>query len=278
MKSLILFFFVGCLFPLVSNGQNKSVGSHTKIHTNKTEISKLSDSTFLYTCYFTFNDADFSDSSRLVSWIHSIVKSSAASIQLSAFTDTIGSVDFNKQLAQKRLETIEKQIQSSGIPLTQRYEIGENYALSPSYSNARFRKVEVLLTLQNKQFDKSTDVVARLETFSKAKEAISLNIQFVGGKDVYLDEASMLEVTILLQFLKENPQKKAFIRGHVCCENDLELSIKRAFAVYNDLRLEGIEESRISYQGFGNTLPISPEFDEASRQLNRRVDVIFSDK
>jgi DNA-binding XRE family transcriptional regulator len=226
MKSLILFFFVGCLFPLVSNGQNKSVGSHTKIHTNKTEISKLSDSTFLYTCYFTFNDADFSDSSRLVSWIHFIVKSSAESIQLSAFTDTIGSVDFNKQLAEKRLETIEKLIQSSGIPLTQRNEIGENYALSPSYSNARFRKVEVLLTLQNKQYDKSTDVVARLETFSKAKEAISLNIKkYRKAKGISQEKLALLSA-IDRSYMSEierclaNPSIEALLR----ISNALEVS------------------------------------------------------
>lgn len=59
--------------------------------------------------------------------------------------------------------------------------------------------------------------------------------------------------------------------------NDVELSTKRAMAVYNDLLLEGIDKSRISFQGFGNSLPISPELDEETRQLNRRVDVVFSD-
>jgi outer membrane protein OmpA-like peptidoglycan-associated protein len=118
-----------------------------------------------------------------------------------------------------------------------------------------------------------------MEIFAAATPEIpiNLNIQFVGDQSVYLNESSILEVVTLLEFLKKNPNKKAFIRGHVCCANDIELSIQRAFAVYNDLLLEGIDASRISYQGFGNTLPISPEFNEEMRQLNRRVDVIFSD-
>ena len=81
----------------------------------------------------------------------------------------------------------------------------------------------------------------------------------------------------LYDFLAENNEVYAFIRGHVCCAQDPELSTARAYVVYSTLLRKGIPVERISYQGFSNTIPaVYPEITDEDRQRNRRVDVLLS--
>ena len=81
----------------------------------------------------------------------------------------------------------------------------------------------------------------------------------------------------LFNFLYYNPAVDAFIRGHVCCGDEMALSRKRAKHVYKELIKRGISEDRLRYQGFSNSLLlVNPERSEADRRMNRRVDIILS--
>lgn len=55
-------------------------------------------------------------------------------------------------------------------------------------------------------------------------------------------------------------------------ERNLELSVGRAKAVYEYLISTGIEQNRLSYKGFGDTLPISSNDTDEGRAKNRRVE------
>ena len=69
----------------------------------------------------------------------------------------------------------------------------------------------------------------------------------------------------------------AFVRGHFFCADNLKLSKKRAKYVYQELIKRGINQDRLRYQGFSNTLLlVNPERTEADRTKNKRVDIIFS--
>jgi outer membrane protein OmpA-like peptidoglycan-associated protein len=241
---------------------------------------KIKDNIQKFTCYFSYNKSDFAIDSvqKLKNWLNQYHGKRNVSISLVAYTDTIGSVYNNNILAKKRLNSITNRLKSYPIPTEKRFFLGENYPYVNNVEDKYLRKVDVYVEFDNDE-NINPEQLGRMEIFASATPQIpiNLNIQFVGNQDVYLNESSILEVVTLLEFLKKNPNKKAFIRGHVCCANDVELSTKRAMAVYNDLLLEGIDKSRISFQGFGNSLPISLELDEETRQLNRRVDVVFSD-
>ena len=81
----------------------------------------------------------------------------------------------------------------------------------------------------------------------------------------------------LFNFLYYNPSVDAFIRGHVCCGDEMKLSRKRAKHVYKELIDRGISEERLRYKGFSNSLLlVNPERSEADRKMNRRVDIILS--
>jgi outer membrane protein OmpA-like peptidoglycan-associated protein len=241
---------------------------------------KLKDNLVSFTCYFDYNSKNLAVDSiqNLQNWLTKYTGKKNFVLSLVAYTDTIGSTKYNYELAKNRLNSIENLLNTNAIKIEKRFILGEDYPQFYEYKHKKYRKVDVVVEFDNDEII-NPEFQGRMEIFAAATPEIpiNLNIQFVGDQSVYLNESSILEVVTLLEFLKKNPNKKAFIRGHVCCANDIELSIQRAFAVYNDLLLEGIDASRISYQGFGNTLPISPEFNEEMRQLNRRVDVIFSD-
>lgn len=83
----------------------------------------------------------------------------------------------------------------------------------------------------------------------------------------------------LLLVLEKNPSLKIEIQGHLCCMpvDRTDLSTQRAKAIYNFLVNNKINKERLSYKGFGSTLPIYPlpEKDENERAANRRVEILI---
>ncbi len=81
----------------------------------------------------------------------------------------------------------------------------------------------------------------------------------------------------LLIIMQINPNLKIDIQGHICCqETDVrDVAKRRAKAIYRFLQLNGIANSRISYQSFGSSRPIYPlpEKNEEEERANRRVEI-----
>lgn len=203
---------------------------------------------------------------------------------VSAFCDTTGSVEMNRILGNNRLETVFKYLTTKGANINSKNSFGEEYPLDKNVKNYRnWRRVDVsYIVSQPVRVEEveipSSNKFANVNLDSlveNTSDAIVLDIQFVPGQDVLLP-GSENEIWRLYDFLSANPKAFAFIRGHVCCANDPFLSAARAYAVYTMLTNQGISPTRLKYQGFSNTLPRAEEIDEESRQLNRRVDVVFS--
>jgi outer membrane protein OmpA-like peptidoglycan-associated protein len=81
----------------------------------------------------------------------------------------------------------------------------------------------------------------------------------------------------LLIVMKNFPDLKIQIQGHICCvQKDFrDLSTQRAKAIYKFLEFNGIEKSRMTFVGFASTKPLYllPEKNEAEREANRRVEI-----
>jgi len=86
----------------------------------------------------------------------------------------------------------------------------------------------------------------------------------------------------LADFLKQNPQQKVSIEGHTDStgSNSLnqKVSERRANAVKAALINTGISSDRITTHGYGEEMPIAGNDTAASRQMNRRVEIILSDE
>jgi len=83
----------------------------------------------------------------------------------------------------------------------------------------------------------------------------------------------------LLVVLQKNPKLKIEIQGHLCCMpiDRLDLSTQRAKAINSFLIANGVDEKRLTYKGFGSSMPIYPlpEKDEVQRAANRRVEILI---
>lgn len=85
----------------------------------------------------------------------------------------------------------------------------------------------------------------------------------------------------LAEFLAQYPRYKVLVEGHTDStgsdERNQELSERRAFAVRAALMNMAIGGDRVATRGYGEAFPIAGNDSAASRQLNRRVEIILSD-
>lgn len=223
------------------------------------------------------------------------------SIQISrivAYTDTFGTKKYNQSLATKRLNTVENYLMNKSVLVQNKNILGENYDnfeyLVKNYKS--WRRVDIFyfpgpiniprehlvepVIVEKKQIEepKIIEEVSSEEKFNDLLAAdspkiVALDVKFYGGVDEMIP-SSLPDLQSFYKFLKENPSVNILIRGHVCCMDDYNLSVKRAKAVYNYLIDKGIDKSRLSFKGFSNSVPVVyPEYSEADMSKNRRVDV-----
>lgn len=138
--------------------------------------------------------------------------------------------------------------------------------------------VEVIVTYREKARDPQPEVKKkRTSTINKdsllAGKSIRLNLNFFPGESTLLP-AAIPSLDELERFLKENPEIRIQIDGHVCCNNNMQLSVERAAEVYDQLVKRGVSSSRLVYKGFGNSRPlVIQEETNEDREKNRRVEI-----
>ncbi len=123
----------------------------------------------------------------------------------------------------------------------------------------------------------SEDYELNLQVLNTDESYIVNNILFVGNETTLLKE-SFSAVYGLVDMLKNNPNLKIEIQGHVN-ENPankeaatFKLSENRAKRIYDYLISKGIAANRLSWKGFGGELPVYKEYqDETYCKYNRRV-------
>lgn len=126
--------------------------------------------------------------------------------------------------------------------------------------------------------DIGTDVL--LIPIREHEKMIFKNMEFKGGLAEFLPSAQE-PLNDLLEFMLDNPDVKIFIKGYVndpynfyTNEYDLDLSKRRAEAVYDYLVSNGIKTYRLMWRGFGSKDMVYPNpVTEEQMQANRRVEV-----
>jgi outer membrane protein OmpA-like peptidoglycan-associated protein len=102
-----------------------------------------------------------------------------------------------------------------------------------------------------------------------------LNNIFFDTDKYALKDKSTTELDKVVRFLKQNPDVRIEISGHTdnvgTPSYNLELSSKRAEAVYNYLVSKGIDTQRLAAKGYGQTAPAYPNDTEENRRRNRRI-------
>jgi flagellar motor protein MotB len=112
---------------------------------------------------------------------------------------------------------------------------------------------------------------------TEGKPIILKNVFFETGSPE-LKSASLVELNRLKTLLEEHPTLVIRINGHTdnvgADEDNLTLSNNRAKAVYDYLIANGIQSTRLSYKGYGETQAIANNDTPEGRQLNRRTEFV----
>ncbi len=133
--------------------------------------------------------------------------------------------------------------------------------------------------------------VNRVDKFSTVRQDFSLipkktgviiqmnNILFEANSDVF-EDTSYYELNRIVKFLKENPDVSIEVRGHTngLCDDHYcdQLSEKRAKSVTTYFISQGISTARLTYKGFGKSIPIADNKTAEGRKKNQRVEFMIT--
>lgn len=221
------------------------------------------------TASFAYNQSDILDAGNLMSQLNKMDASSLAGIKLIGYTDSTGSLKRNQALAADRIRAVEVLMRNSKLDRVKVETVNANetsgFRVVPDELN---RRVDILFYAK-KELPKPEPVLA-----FELNKPVNLNINFVGGQAIFLT-TSYPNLEKLKALMLEDTTLLVKLHGHVCCDNDMPLSIKRAEAVKQYLISNGVDKARISAEGFSNMMELVPDDSETHMSMNRRVEAIF---
>lgn len=150
---------------------------------------------------------------------------------------------------------------------------GENYGLFVEKEGYLFFSKN--FDFRNNKFDPQ-ELNIELLPISEGK-ALTLNNVFFESGSYNLLEESEAELAMISKLMKQHQDLKFKIEGHTDNVGDktsnITLSKNRAKSVYDFLLMTGIDKSRLSYQGYGETKPFADNATKAGRAENRRIEI-----
>jgi outer membrane protein OmpA-like peptidoglycan-associated protein len=212
---------------------------------------------------FDFGSFKIENQSQLIEKLNKIDFGQTGKVVLKAYTDSVGSVQYNKKLASKRLFETAQLIKNSKLKslVLDSMNLNENQNTA-SVNEEEKRRVDIIVYSTSSNF--------------KLKIPIVLNIAFQGNKADLVGEDKNEDLTELLRIMKSDPSITIKLNGHVAVRPDQELSLNRALRIKKYVIKAGISEKRITCEGFSNTKPLIPNgISEEEHSKNRRVEVIF---
>lgn len=265
-----------------------------------------------FVVYFNSNKFELTqaENKKLQEWMSQHSKDKIVAIN--GYTDEDGSSGYNDTLAKKRVNHVFAIVKEK-VPFREDFKsrsFGENF--NQSKNKAENRRVtiyyikEVDLPNENKilgiedeieeiAVDSAAVVVEHIPEDAPLEERMT---KTAVGKTVVIKDINFYHNTFavmnesrpvlydLLTVMQNNPKLVIQVQGHVCCNSDVTdsrsvmLSRERAKAIKMFLVAKGIPANRVSFQGFGSSVPLFPipEQNEEERIANRRVEILIVKK
>lgn len=200
-------------------------------------------------------------------------------IKLLGYCDSIDTKNYNKKLAERRIESVRKLLEKSGLKFNKNLEkiaIGKDFKQSKIQAENR----KVIIFYNEQQIKTNESELTKQIRNSKVGETIKLpNIYFFNNSDQIVAKSQPI-LFDLLTAMEENPRLKIEIQGHICCQlvRDInDVSTARAKTIYSYLIRNKIDRKRMTFKGFGISKPIHkiPEKNENEADENRRVEILI---
>jgi outer membrane protein OmpA-like peptidoglycan-associated protein len=247
----------------------------------------------VYSVYFDFDKALLNEkqASEVVDFIKKTDSTRIESIQIFGYTDDVGKEAYNYKLSTKRASAIQSQFILSGIKSKVivtiegkgRVLIDDDILENLPEKRSKNRRVDVVLNL--KELPKIV-IPGMYNTITK---------NAIVGDHVYLDNVLFERGSSKLTFKTKTALDKIAklllkyknlefeVQGHVCCTPpyqkeaiDMEtkkrqLSANRAQSVYKYLIFKKVQKTRMTFKGYGNTVPLGK-----GTEYDRRVELVIT--
>jgi outer membrane protein OmpA-like peptidoglycan-associated protein len=227
---------------------------------------------------------------------------SGSGVTIVGYADFLGTEGYNQSLSMKRAQNVKDYLVKYGInekDITLCVGKGKVYrkGIEDPGGYPTDRRVDIVMNnfTGKNVTDKSKgkkDTIRRVNVNNiedikhmRSGTVVKLkNVYFPADRHVMKPE-SMEALEKLYQVMKDNPNLKISIEGHVCCIRDApdafdidtyepHLSVNRAKAIYKYLIDKGIDANRLTYAGYGRRRPIIDiEQSEEDAEKNRRVEI-----
>ena len=203
-----------------------------------------------------------------------------AAVRLSEQTDA------EPEIAAHRVYIAQRKVDIAEAVAEARYAEQERTALAAELDKARLeaREREAAAARSDAQVARMEADTARSELQNARATDRGLvltlgDVLFETGR-ADLRAGSVADLDQLARFLAKYPDRTVTVEGHTDSvggeDYNVGLSHRRADSVRSYLLRQGIETSRISTQGMGESVPVASNDTAGGRQQNRRVEIIVS--
>jgi outer membrane protein OmpA-like peptidoglycan-associated protein len=152
--------------------------------------------------------------------------------------------------------------------------VDKDYALNVSCKSYLFYSMNFSVSKENDSVN-PVKLDIPMQPMAVGEKVVLRNIFFETDKYELLPD-SKAELEKLISFLLINAGLQIEIGGHTDNEgsdiHNITLSLNRAKAVYDYLTSNGISAARLSYKGYGETMPIESNDTPEGRANNRRTE------
>lgn len=243
--------------------------------------------------YFQFDkfNLDEIQATKVVDFITKTDSTRIESIQIYGYTDDVGKDAYNYKLSNNRANTIKEKLVSKGIKNKiivtiegkGRILIDDDVVENLPEVRSKNRRVDVVLNLKPLPKIALPGFYTTIQNKHMVGDHIYLeNLLFDTGSS-QLTVKSKNDLDKLAKILQKYKTIEFEIQGHICCTPSFQkeaidrdtrkrtLSINRAENVYKYLILKKINPKRMTWKGYGNTVPLGkgPDYD-------RRVELVIT--
>lgn len=243
--------------------------------------------------YFEFDKYSLDKKQELavVDFIKKTDSTRIESVEIFGYTDDIGKEDYNFKLSTNRANTIREALLRNGIRNKiivtiegkGRIMIDDDILDNLPERRSKNRRVDVVLNMKPLPKIQLPGYYTSVQKTHVVGDHIYLeNLLFERGSSKLTHQAKT-QLDAIARHLQKNKKLEFEIQGHVCCTPPYQreaidretkkraLSTNRAQSVYKYLVFKKIDKRRMTFKGYGNTVPLGK-----GSEYDRRVELVIT--
>jgi OOP family OmpA-OmpF porin len=190
-------------------------------------------------------------------------------------TDEVGTAADNLRLSQRRAESVVSYLASLGIARSRLQAVGYGETRPIADNSTEIgkrlnRRINAIVAC-------ATDIEGL--TSVPARTTMAMEMEF-DANSANIRQQDREQLRKVANFMKANPRVNATVEGHTSNQQGtaaqaMQLSVRRAESVVNALANLGVDRTRLSVAGFGETRRFAYNTSVEGQQENRRVNIIL---